>query len=106
MEDKRSIYRNHFNYFVSLCMSTFSVGIAIYAIYITGGEAMTHPLPPIVWGIFAVVIICFFLVLYNWIMMMKTPKDTRLDDLIKDVKELKPNIDATTKKDNLENILK
>ncbi|HEX9897179.1 MAG TPA: hypothetical protein VGA85_05935 [Dehalococcoidales bacterium] len=96
MDDKRSLYREHYSFFVTGFFAIFSISLAVYAIYVSGGgEAMTQPLPPLVWigiiisGIFAI------LAIYNGIKMITTPKDNRLNELIQVVKDLKPSKDLT-----------
>jgi hypothetical protein len=91
MDNKRSSYSNKFDFFVSMFISAFMVSLAIYAIYISGGvNAMNQPIPVLVWIGFIIAGIFCILAIYNAIKMWNTPKDTRLDDLIQAVKDLKP----------------
>ena len=72
-----------------MSMAVLSIGIAVYAIYIAGGEeAMTQPLPPFVIGFFVLAGIGVSIALYNGIRMIIAPEDKRLDDLINAVKAL------------------
>ena len=105
MENKHSSYSNKFDFFVSGFISIFSLSLAVYAIYISGGvKAMNQPLPLLVWiGIIIAGIFCLFAI-YNGIKMVNTPRDTRLDDLILAVKDLKPK-DKTPNAEDIQNRL-
>ena len=82
MDDKCSRYRNTFDFFVNGFMAMVSISVSAYAILLVGGSAMTQPLPPIVLVGFAIASMFAIAALYSGIMMLRTPKDTRLDDLI------------------------
>ncbi len=88
----KGMYRNQFDFFATGSMALFSMGFSVYAIFLVGEIAMTQPLPPLVLGFFILAAIFGVMALYNGIRMFFAPKDTRLDDLIKAVKELSPNI--------------
>jgi hypothetical protein len=92
MEDKRSLYRNRFDFFVNGFMSLVSISTSVYAISLVGGTTMTQPLPPIVLVGFIIAGIFALAALVNWIIMLRSPKDTRLDDLINAVKVLNQSI--------------
>ena len=108
MDDKRSLYRNKFDFFVSGFISMFSLSLAVYAIYISGGdEAMNHPIPLLVWIGIIIAGIFGILAIYNWIRAITTPKDNRLDNLIQAVKDLKPSDNLSTKElTNIKNLTK
>jgi hypothetical protein len=91
MENEHNSYSNKFDFFVSGFISIFSLSLAIYAIYVSGGvKAMNQPLPLLVWiGIIIAGVFCLFAIYYG-IKMVNTPRDTRLDDLILVVNDLKP----------------
>jgi ABC-type Fe3+-siderophore transport system permease subunit len=105
MESKRSFYRNQFVFFVNGFMAVLSLSLAVYAIYVAGGrQAMIQPLPPIVLALLGLAFVFAIMAIISAIRMFTSPKDTRLDELITAVKELKqnatePNVSIQTKID-------
>jgi uncharacterized membrane protein len=89
MDSRYNEFKDKFNYFSSLFLAMVSIGIAIISINLVGRNIMTEPMP-ILSFVFIVLGIFFgFVAIFNGIRMRCTPKDTRLDDLIKAVDSLK-----------------
>jgi hypothetical protein len=88
MDNKRYEYTDSFNFFISFAMSSFSLSLALYAINRTEGKNWMNI---IILVLFVFSMVCFALAISYDIKRRHTPKDTRLDDLIKAVKALKPS---------------
>ena len=104
---RKSAFNDKFSWFTNMFVAILGTSLAVYAIYIAGGiEAMIAPLPPIVIALLVLAGIFALLALYNGIRMIFAPKDTRLDDLINAIRELKANSNIiSNKSDNITDIV-
>jgi hypothetical protein len=83
----RESFNDKFNFFSNGFLALVGMGLSLYAIYIVRGDNMIPPIA--IWAFLGLAGVFALLSIYSGIKMIMTPKDTRLDDLIKTVNDLK-----------------
>ena len=99
MNSRYNEFKDKFNYFSSFFLAMVSVGLAIFSFYIVGGDTLTKPMPILSVIFIGLGLLFAVLALYYGVCMKCTPKDTRLDELLKTVSDLKQHAEANNGND-------